>query len=555
MKTTIRRSANDFATAFAAIALALGAAAPARAALQFTIPAPNGVGDVVALTNALAQINAISGMNNKNGSKVWLQPGVYDLAGTQMEAGSHLLLDFHGSLLAGLGDGPEDVILIGGGEAEKCCVIHGYGSNYDWCTISNLTVTGGYSTSDGGGIRGSHNSRYIDLVISNNYATGSSGGGGGGAVHGRAINCLFANNSTGKYGGGLWINGGGGQTAKLYEGAWNCVFSNNVANAGGYGGGLYGRGKCFGCTFVGNRAGYGGAFYALTGVSIWTWSSGTASASNWTEVADCTFIGNAMTQYGHGAAIHNGGAAALIPVSNCVFSANIDEEHGGYGVVSGCEIIESAIVANKRTEYVVYNCNLTRCLVMANTNSSNAVAIDFGSSRTNANCLFVRNVPLGANGRISQNKALVNCDYIDHKITGANYGAVTPNCKHWNCLLVGNTISGTPKDLRANMLNQTAVLTATNCLFTAADVAEDYMGLGNCHKVARAKFKFADDANGDYTPGPTSPAADKGLMDGWIRALVGDADFPGNPRVVGRGLDIGAFECQTFPPVTVIKLR
>ncbi len=535
-----------------AAALALAAAISARAGLTFTVTAPNGVGDVVALTNAIDQINKLNGMNPKNGSQVWLEPGVYDLAGIAMKADSHLYMDWHNCWLSGKGDAPGDVVLVGGGETEQLRVLACYGSNYGWCNISNLTVTGGYSLGDGGGICGSFSTRYFDLIVTNNYAVGSNGGGGGGVCHGQAHNCLFADNSTAKNGGGLWIYGGGKLDTKFFEGAWDCVFSNNVANASGYGGGLYGLGKCFGCTFVGNRAGYGGGFYAATGISTWFDNKGT----NWTEVADCTFTGNTMTQWGHGSAIYNGGKAALIPVSNCVFTANVDTSFGGYGVVSGCNVNDSAIVANQRNEYIVYNCNLNRCLVANNTNTAANISIDYtNAGYTNVNCLFKGNVVSGTNTRVIHNKTLVNCDIIDNKATGANYGAITPGCKLWNCVLIGNTVSGTPKDLRANMLNQTAVLTATNCLFTAADVAEDYMGLGNCHKVARAKFKFVDDANGDYTPLTGSPCTDKGLQSDWILRLVGDLDLAGNRRIFVDGLDIGAFECQDYPPALKILVR
>ncbi len=533
-------------------ACALAAALPVQASLTFTIEAPNGVGDVVSLTNALDRINKLDGMNAKNGSKVWLEPGLYDLRGISMKSGSHLYMEWHNCWLSGKGDGPGDVVLLGGGETEKRRVIECYGSNYGWCNISNLTVTGGYSTGDGGGIGGSYSSRYINLVVTNNYAAGSGGGGGGGACHGQAYNCLFADNSTDKRGGGLWIYGGGKLDIKFFEGAWDCVFSNNVANANGYGGGLYGLGKCFGCTFVGNRAGYGGGFYAATGIYTWYNNLGT----NKTEVADSTFIGNMMTQWGHGSAIYNGGAAALIPVSNCVFTANVDTEHGGYGVVSGCNVTDSSIVANQRNEYTIYNSNLTRCLVANNTNTSANISVDFtNAGHTNVNCLFKGNVASGTNTKVIQSKNLVNCEIIDNKATGVNYGAITPGCKLWNCVLTGNTISGTLRDVRANMLNQTVTLTFTNCLFSAADVAEDYTGLGNCHQVARGKFKFADDANGDYTPLTGSPCTDKGLQSDWILRLVGDTDLAGNRRIFCDGLDIGAFECQKYPPALRILVR
>lgn len=87
MNTYIRSSVKSLVGFSVAAALATSA----HAALTFTIPAPNGVGDVVALTNAFQQLDA-AGYNGRMGARVWLEPGVYDLSGVYMESVSHLLL-------------------------------------------------------------------------------------------------------------------------------------------------------------------------------------------------------------------------------------------------------------------------------------------------------------------------------------------------------------------------------------------------------------------------------------------------------------------------------
>ena len=68
MNTYIRSSIKRLIGFSVATALATSA----HAGLTFTVTAPNGVGDVVALTNAITRINALGGMANKNGSKIWL---------------------------------------------------------------------------------------------------------------------------------------------------------------------------------------------------------------------------------------------------------------------------------------------------------------------------------------------------------------------------------------------------------------------------------------------------------------------------------------------------
>ena len=130
-----RRLTGKTLPAIAAALTAATLALPVRAGLTFTIEAPNGVGDVMALTNAVDRINKLDGMAAKNGSKVWLEPGLYDLRGTYMRSNSHLYMEWHNCWLAGKGDGPGDVVLLGGGETEKRRVAECYGSNYGWCNI------------------------------------------------------------------------------------------------------------------------------------------------------------------------------------------------------------------------------------------------------------------------------------------------------------------------------------------------------------------------------------------------------------------------------------
>ena len=86
-----------------------------------------------------------------------------------------------------------------------------------------------------------------------------------------------------------------------------------------------------------------------------------------------------------------------------------------------------------------------------------------------------------------------------------------------------------------------------------SDQAEDYEGLYNCKQVA--DMKFADEANGDYTPKYRSPAYNAGCQEPWLLELAGAKDLAGNTRVFGDGIDIGAYECQRFPPGAVFTVR
>ena len=530
----------------------------ANAAQTYTIEAPNGVGDVVALTNALTQLNALSSRDN---ARVWLEPGLYDLRGVFMDSENHLRLDSaSGAMIAGLGDGPDKTILLGGGddsEKGRHRILKVGGTNYGFTSVSNLTVTGGYTTGNGGGIEGSSTVKYYNLVVSNNYAKGSNNGaGGGGCASGKAYNCLFADNSTEMWGGGFWTNGGCGQISDV-QGAWDCVFSNNYISASGrYGGGLKLGGKCVRCKFVGNRAPNAGALYVYATEGRYTWLSG--KYTNTTEILDCVFEGNHLTAWGNGSAVQ---IAAGVTISNCVFAANVDTQ-GGDGMIYGGDLYDCVITNNFRITSLLYNCNLVRCLVSSNSVSGNAGLIDGETTagvHTNVNCLFVNNV-MTSYGRISNSKAFVNCTIVGNDSqNGGNYGFIcTPSCNLINCVLSGNRIGGSMLDIRP-IYNPggttTSALHMVSCVFVKSQsgVGEDWEGLVNCKKVA--DVRFVDAANGDYTPKTRSAAYDAGCQDPWILSLVGATDLAGNDRVFGGRIDIGAYESQVRKPGAMFIFR
>ena len=540
---------------------------------EFTIEAPGGVGDVGALTNALVAINSMkSDANGRFNARVWLKPGVYDLRGVYMTTttgSGHLCTEIiQGGMIAGLGEGPEDTILLGGGEADGRRVLYTSGSNYDWMTISNLTVTGGWTSGDGGGICGNGTTRYRHLIVSNNYAAGSNQCGGGGCMRGRAEYCLFADNrvvsSGSRFGGAFWTDGGGGQQANFVQGAWHCTFSNNVCHY--IGGALSLKGKCIDCTFIGNKANYGGAVNC--GAVDWSWNS--SHFTNSTEILDCKFIGNSLSAWGHGSAVYCSSSSVGVPISNCVFTAN-DTTVGGYGVIYKGNLYDCVVTNNVRIEQIFYNCNLSRCFVADNHSTDQGNVIDGVSDTlayacTNSNCIFLNNIQ-EKYGCISSRKIVVNCTYVGNVTHGgANYGDICRRCRMWNTVLDKNYQDKGKDpyywcDVRAHDANGDQPLVMTNCVFGRADSyttldANGYAtnaGVANTRKVA--DMKFTDAANGDYTPKTSSPLYNAGCQEPWLLALLGETDLAGNPRVFGAGIDIGAYECQKLKPGAMMIVK
>lgn len=473
--------------------MAAGLALGAQAAYEATIEAPNGVGNVAALTNALTYVNTVLTDPNADRSKmrIWLQPGVYDLSGIYMKTASHLYIAAcqHG-MIAGLGDGPEDTVLLGGGEAEahRVLALDG-GGNYGWMNVSNLTVTGGYWTGNGGGISANGTTLYSNLIVTNNYA-GSSGGG---CYLGRAVGCYFANNTAG-YGGGLYTSGGGGQEIHYIQGAWNCTFATNSATESG--GGLYLIGKCFDCTFLGNKAGNGGGI--CVGQKNYSWSG----FSDTTEIECGTFVDNASSKWGHGAVLYYRTEGAFISVSDCTFSAN-HHDFGGNGIVYGMELSDCVFTNNFAKEHLVHTCNLSGCLIASNsTSAANQNAYGLIRNSHLSSCTISNNVPAEYLARAS---TFEGCTLTLNRTTGSANGGLlhiceitnstiqchiasrstTYDCNLYGCLFLNNTNTYASTAIDASSTD--AGHTNVNCLFKG-NVSTSYGQISSKKFIANCTY-------------------------------------------------------------------
>ena len=603
---------------FAAVAavLASNAASP-----EYTIHAPNGIGDVITLTNVLATMETDGA---SVGLKLWLEPGVYDLRGIKMETGSHLVVRHtRDSLIAGLGAKPGDTILLGGGETDKCRVAYVTGGgNYWTTTISNLTVTGGYADNAagsrngcGGGIcAGNTSVLYDTCIFSNNVAVvdatsnSTKNYGGGGCYYGRARNCLFAGNSTTGAGGGIsTAHRNGSNQTYTPANIEDCVFTNNHNTASCYtitwegeehcggggaacvpkgalvartqfidnsavtrGGALLftgGGGAVSDCIFVKNstsdKAGgalYGGGVAVTNCTFAGNVSPGSGAGIYFTSspatgcVVRCRFYGNMVTNWNHGAAICTKDAMPHAQVFDSDFAGN---SSAGYGhAACRADLFDCIVTNHVAGNHVLYECNLTRCVVGYNTLSGNAACIDYSATvgaYTNINCLVISNSHT-AIGHVSMNKVNINCTYLGNKISNSNYGDIIRECPSFNCIFSGNRIGSYYKDIRTSYLGgETHAVALTNCVFNVADVAVDSEGLHNCKMVT--DMKFADAAHGDYTPKVRSAAYNAGCNEPWLLGLVGAKDLAGNRRVFDAGIDAGAYECQQHLPGIVVSFK
>ncbi len=186
---------------------------------------------------------------------------------------------------------PSGVVLCSATGDPACAVLDAHGEGRvlmciggdDATRLVGLTLRGGFSTSHGAGLYG----RDTDLEISD---------------------CVFAENSSGNWGGGIAFQGTSSPTLI------RCRFSGNSAS---YGGGLYSEGGAaivLDCDFVENSVLHSGG-------GIASWSPAAAPF-----VEGCTFVANEAIGWYGGGLFCDYGTPRL---ARCTFHANWAREGGG----------------------------------------------------------------------------------------------------------------------------------------------------------------------------------------------------------------------------------
>ena len=527
------------------------------------------VDSVEALTNVLTQMK--TGKYYPN-TLIKLKPKVYDLTGVYMSAESHLevKLDAWGTWFLGQGAKPGDVVLKGDGTHRV--LYFGYGSDSYLNVISNLTITGGYTTGSGGGVwqKAFYPSLFVyDSIVSNNVSTAKGQYDGGGGIYcGSAIRTLFVDNKSANAGGAIHC-GGSGKSTKLNANPYvkECVFVNNQQTdtyGKDYGGGAVSCGSCYDSWFTNNVGKTGGA----VGVSVYSnpatisncvfsgnsASSGGGALYKPAAVVDCEFDGNKASGSAEDGQIYT---ASRMSVNHCSFTGACA---GNYGAIAhDLNLVDCTIVGCTVTRpRAIWNCNLVRCRVAGNTVDSDNNGYDFdiwteGAACTNVNCVFSLN-HVTTYGAICKGKTLINCTIVSNQVEKSNYARVIDNCPMFNTVLQGNRIGESYYDIRTKpSLKVYQPPVCTNCVFTAADVAADAEGMFECRKVKSVRFVNCDWAGGIVDVKRNANLLGRAFAPDWLLSVVGDTDVNGNPRICRDALDIGAVEYQ-YPNIGLMLL-
>ena len=429
--------------------------------------------------------------------EIVLAAGTYDVSkfaqkyydGGWKDSDSHLAVTKL-TLRGATGDAA-DVILKGN---ETSRILHLVGG-----TVAHLTITGGSSTGQGGGVYCKNTTTtFTNVTVSGcKYVgtTDSDGAGGGGAYSGTWRDCRFVNNTS-------ILSAGAAQGSVCY----GCTFTGNVATKRA--GGLT-FASCYDCTFENNRsetstggcgyqttfsnctfracsAPYGGAFTYATGAKAardctiigCTATTKQGGATYSADLYNCTLIGNSSLANDGGAVqggklydctlISNaapkaagGGAIGCSVVSNCLFFGNSAKNGGGLQGCSGvfdCVVVSNRLEAGGTSGGGMRNCFATNCWIACNegggcasgyyanctivsnrTSGGGAAGCQYNSNPAIfSNCVAFANVSTGTSGTVGAFSGATLYDCIVRDNGYVTYGGGANNCEVFGGVFSGN---------------------------------------------------------------------------------------------------------------------
>ncbi|WP_165230648.1 choice-of-anchor Q domain-containing protein [Aquisphaera insulae] len=404
-------------------------------------------------------------------------------------------------------------------------------------SLGHLTLTGGMTDGNGGGLDNLGTTTLTDCSLSGNSAGGNGGGlynSGLATLNGTAVGDNYA------YGdGGGFANPG---NATLTD----CTISGNTAHRSG--GGIHSSGTLAlnGSDVSGNST----TFYDIVGLrgsGGGLYNRGTATLS------DCTIIGNttsARSQGASGGGVAAGGGA-VTTLTDCTISGNstLGSASGGGGLFNGGGQYGHGGLDNEVASTAVVN----RCVITGNSSRFYGGGLaDFGMVTVSGSTIS-GNSAASSGGGVSVGTTfdnytaiatLIDCTIDDNSATGSSGGGVAS----WGATtLTGCTISGNFAGVSgggvrsaaaANGVSAPASVTLTDCTISGNSAARDGGGVETgSQSLGQQVYQSATLLNHCTVSGNSAGGNGGGLDTGRFGTTTAiNSTVSGNSAVNGGGL-------------------
>ena len=251
-------------------------------------------------------------------------------------------------------------------------------------------------------------------------------------------------------------------------------------------------------------------------------------------------------------------------VSNCVIRGGIIAPDGRNGAGAGVAVGDGAVLTH---------CVITNNVVQGTSSSGNyaggAVYVAYGAKNARvSNCLIAYNRYVTSGdakagsagirfGGSNDNTAIENCTIVSNVVEGSlSDDSAGLHCTTWhgklrNNIIVGNyeTDKGRCTSVRLGFDSGSNFIYRNNITDDAQIADSGNKSKGN-FLVGSPALLFVNYAAGDFSLSPAGGAYNRGTVSGL--ALLPEVDLAGNPRLSGRTIDIGCYECQSSPGFSIL---
>jgi hypothetical protein len=250
----------------------------------------------------------------------------------------------------------------------------------------------------------------------------------------------------------------------------------------------------------------------------------------------------------------NGGNLRLVlgVVSNCVIRGGLVVADNGNAAGAAVELGANGVVGTPTLTHCVITNNVVRGTSNEGSSAGGAIYIPYGAKTGRiSNCLIARNL------------YVPSVETIKAGTAGIRFNGSNDNAQIENNTIVANTVEGALTDDSAGVYCTTWYGRLRNNIivgnyetekgrYTSVKMDKEHGTYVNniTDAEASASSLFKNFAKGDFRPNSNGKAYNGGTNSGLT--LLPSIDLAGNPRIFGKAIDVGCYECQTHPRLIIV---